>query len=558
MSFPLTRESEHKENFMSEVAIDFGTSNTVLARYNETTERAETLRIPQVSSELRYRLTPTSDEHVVWVVPSVIHYAEKETLIGDQVVSRGLAEHPDTMRWMKRSIAQGVSRRKKTAQGHKSPAEAGQEFLQLVLNYVSDQVSFADDTFTFTVPVEAFENFQDWIWRVAESLGIRKLRVLDEPTACVFGYQGAARQDERFAVFDFGGGTLDVAVVRLDLTEQSGKKAVQLGQAGCDLGGMDIDRWIAEDFCLRQGIADADRRDLDALILRQAESVKIQLSDPQGNEAELAVLNDLGRAPRLLRTIYRRSCPECEHGRPGNHRTASAACLGCVLAAKDFLKQVRETLDRAVENAAIKAGMRRADITRLLITGGTSLTPAVRRMLEEAFQDKVAYDHPFDCVVRGACRGVVAPVLQHDYAIESYNRERQRYEFKPLFTIGTEYPTPPEAIRFWCNGSTDGQTRVGLLIYEVSRMRRRQTDEAMVDAEGRFRVSDRMTTDYEYICLNPDNPTFVIVDPPINRERDKRRILCSFEIDGNRRLLVTAVDNLTGKTLLQKHPVVRL
>src|ERR1035437_2128967 len=172
---------------MSEVAIDFGTSNTVLARYNETRERAETIRIQEISSELRYRLKPGGQEHSVWVIPSMIHYAEKETLIGDQVVSRGLAEHPDTMRWMKRGIAQGITRRKRTAQGHKSPAEAGAEFLKLALNYATNEISFEQDTFTFTAPVEAFENFQDWIWRVAEALGIRKLRVLDEPTACVFG-----------------------------------------------------------------------------------------------------------------------------------------------------------------------------------------------------------------------------------------------------------------------------------------------------------------------------------------------------------------------------------
>jgi molecular chaperone DnaK (HSP70) len=542
---------------MSEVAIDFGTSNTVLARYNETTQQAETIRIPEISGELRYRLTPGGAEHSVWVIPSMIHYAEKETLIGDQVVSRGLAEHPDTMRWMKRSIAQGNSRRRRTSQGHKSPAEAGAEYLKQVLNYAANILSFENDTFTFTVPVEAFENFQDWIWRVAESLGIRKLRVLDEPTACVFGYHGAARQDDRFLVFDFGGGTLDVSAVRLDMKEQSGRKAVQLGQAGCDLGGMDIDKWLFDDFCIRHALSDADRRDLENLILRHAEAVKVALSDPAAEEAELSLLNDLGRVPRLLQTTYRRSCPECERGRVGRHDVPGEACLGCIFVEKGFLKQVRETIERALENAALKS-MRRSELTRVLATGGTSLIPAVRGLLAEMFAGKVEFDHPFDCVVRGACRGIVAPVLQHDYAIESYYREQQRFEFKPLFKIGTEFPTPPDTVRFWCNGSTDGQTRVGLLIYEVSRMKRRNLDQSMVDEAGRIHQAARVTTDYEHICLNPDNPTFVAVDPAILRERDKQRILCTFEVDGNRRLLVTATDTLTGKPLLVKHPVVRL
>lgn len=541
---------------MSEVAIDFGTSNTVLARFNETRERAETVRIPEVSSELRYRLKPGGAEHAVWVIPSVIHYAEKETLIGDQVISRGLAEHPDTMRWMKRSIAQGITRRRKTAQGHKSPAEAGEEFLKLALNYASNEISFQNDTFTFTVPVEAFENFQDWIWRVAESVGIRKLRILDEPTACIFGYHGAARQDERFVVFDFGGGTLDVSAVRLDIQQQSGRQAVQLGQAGCELGGMDLDQWIAAEFCARHDIGDADRRDLESLILRQAEATKIALSDPAAADAEMSVLNDLGRAARLLQTTWRRECATC---RPGAARLAGdEACLGCVMAAKGFAPQIRETIDRALENAAVKAGLRRSEVTRVLVTGGTSLTPAVRQILERTFPDNLEYDHPFDCVVRGACRGVVSPVLQHDYAIESYNREGQRFEFKPLFKIGTEFPTRPDAIRFWSNGSTDGQTRVGLHIYEVSRMKRRAATQAQVDAEGRILAATKVATDYEHICLNPDNPTFIIADPPINRERDKQRFLCSFEVDGHRRLLVTATDHLTGKPVLVKHPVVRL
>ena len=541
---------------MSEVAIDFGTSNTVLARYNETRERAETIRIQEISSELRYRLKPGGQEHSVWVIPSMIHYAEKETLIGDQVVSRGLAEHPDTMRWMKRGIAQGITRRKRTAQGHKSPAEAGAEFLKLALNYATNEISFEQDTFTFTAPVEAFENFQDWIWRVAEALGIRKLRVLDEPTACVFGYHGAARQDERFVVFDFGGGTLDISAVRLDLKEESGRKAVQLGMAGCDLGGMDIDQWIADDFCARHAMSDADRRDLENLILRQAEAAKIALSDPAAADTEMSVLNDLGRAPRLLQTTWRRKCGACEPATP--RLGADEACLGCLLVRKGFPKQIQEVMDRALENAAIKAGVRRSDVTRVLVTGGTSLVPAARRILDESFHEKVEYDHPFDCVVRGACRGIVSPLLQHDYAIENYNRERQQLEFKPLFRIGTEFPTPPDAIRFWSNGSTDGQTRVGLLVYEVSRMKRRTVGQSMVDAEGRIQTAARVTTDYEHICLNPDNPTFIAADPPINRERDKQRFLCSFEIDGHRRLLVTVTDHLNGRSVLVKHPVVRL
>lgn len=188
--------------------------------------------------------------------------------------------------------------------------------------------------------------------------------------------------------------------------------------------------------------------------------------------------------------------------------------------------------------------------------------PSVRDLLEKSFAGRVDYQNPFDAVARGACVGVVVPILQHDYSIESYNRERKAFEFKPLFGSGTEYPTAATegdgAKRVWVKGSYDGMTRIGLQIYEVSRLRRRALDVAMVDAEGVLRDDSRVASDFSYICLNRDNPTFIVADPPVNLARDQKRFLCSFAVDGQRCLVVTVLDNLSGKKLLHDHPVVRL
>lgn len=544
---------------MAKVAVDFGTGNTVLARFNESLGRAETILIPGITSPFRYRLRHDAPEQVVHVVPSMIHYSDRETLIGDQVLSRGLAEHPDTLRWMKRGIAQRITKRQKTAQGHKSPGQAGEDFLKMLLNYVPDQVSLADDEFTFTVPTEAFEDFQDWLRKVGESLGIQRLRVIEEPTACVLGYHGAARKDDRFLVFDFGCGTLDVLAVRIDFAAQDDKQAVQLGRAGLDLGGLDLDRWLAEDFCTRHRLANRGGHDLEAMILRQAEATKMALSDPAQDEAEMQVLDQMGGRPRLLRTTYRRACGECQRGRAATHAEAEMSCLGCLLIARDFVKHVRETIDRALENAAVKAGLRRDDLVKVLVTGGTSLVPAVRRLLVDCFDGRAVLQNPFDAVARGACRGVVVPILQHDYAIESYSRDRNCYEFAPLFKLGTEYPTSRDhPIRLWARGSYEGMTRIGLKIFEVSRMKRRTLEAALVDAHGVIRDDSQVDSEFAHICLNRENPTFIVADPPVNLERDPKRFLCSFSVDGHRRLLVTVVDNRTGNTLLKDHPVVRL
>ena len=545
---------------MTDVALDFGTSNTVVACSNQTTGRAETIEVPGVSSKLTYRITPDGAEHSVWVVPSVIHYSETETLIGDQVVSRGLAEHPSTFRWMKRSIALASTKKKKTAQGFKSAAEAGEDFLTRVLTYPSDRLSLEKDAFTLTAPVEAFETYQDWLLRICDKLRIQRVRLLDEPTAAIFGVHGATRKDERFLVFDFGGGTLDVAVVRIDMTAQNDVRAIQLGHAGGDLGGMNIDLWLAEDFCTRHELDDHDKRELEALILRQAEATKIELSDPNTDESEMQLLHTLGRAPRLLRTTYTRRCKACDHGQAAANSSRDSACFGCLLIGRQFLRQVKEKVDAALENALLKAGTRRADLTRVVVTGGTSLIPCVRRYLETEFQGVVEYDHPFDTVVRGACRGLVAPILRHDYAIEGHNPTTRQNEFQPLFSVGEEYPTPPErAVKFWIKGSIEGQAKVGLKVFEVSQARRRTVELGLVDREGVLRADSTVQTNRQYVCLNADNPTFIVADPPLKLDGDQKRFHATFWVDDNRRLLVTVVDH-RGKLepILREHPVVRL
>lgn len=551
---------------MGKVAVDFGTGNTVVACFSEAAGVVETIEIPGITVSYPYRAAPGGPEQVVHVTPSLIHYSETDTWIGDQVLSRGLADHPGTMRWMKRGIAHGHTQRIKTPQGHKGPAQAGEDFLTLLLNYASGRISPADDEFTFTAPVEAFEHFQDWLRRVCESVGIRRMRMLDEPTACVLGYHGAARKDDRFVVFDIGCGTLDVSAVRIDMAAAADHKAVQLGQAGDDLGGMDIDGWLAEDFCARHKLGPAERKDLEAMILRQAEATKIALSEPGTAEADMTIVATVGSRPRAMRTTYRRCCPKCRSDRACRacrHRNvpdgAAEGCLGCLLAGKEFKKRIRQTLDRALENAAVKSGMRRSDVVKVLVTGGASLMPCVGPLLADEFDDRVEGQSPFEAVARGACRGTVLPILQHDYAIESYNRDKKRYDFQPLFKIGMEFPTAPdEPIRLWGRGACDGSTRIGLKIFEVSRMRRAGAGGSIFDEAGRLRDETRVESDFEHICLNRDNPTFIVADPPVNLQRDARRFLCSFSVDGHRRLLVTVLDNMGGQTILKDHPVVRL
>jgi molecular chaperone DnaK (HSP70) len=553
---------------MSRVAVDFGTGNTVVARWRDGEEEPATLEVEGVTVPTRGRRQDGGAERTVHLAPSVIHFGAARTLIGRQVAAEGLEDHPETIRWMKRGVAYGVTKRKKTAQGHKGPAEAGAEFLRRLLLYLAEEISFADDEFTFTAPVEAFEPFRDWLARIAESLGIRRARFLDETTAAILAHQGAVRPQDRFLVVDFGCGTLDAAAVRLDLAaRQSGEVpgercAVQLGQAGRELGGLDIDRWLADDFAARLGFDPDTRRRLKATLIRKAEAAKIALSEDPVAHVELrsdrgAVdFDPAGSGTGSL--TYAQSCDACERGLSSPASAPSPPCFGCILLEKEFARNVRDTIDRALENAAIKAGMRRSDLTAVVVTGGTSLVPAVRRLLDDAFAGKVRCDSPFDAVARGACKGWVAPILQHDYAVESYDAGQKAYRFQPLFSAGTEYPTPPAAVRLWARGTFDGMTRIGIQVFEVSKIERRTLEASLVDEGGALIDASKVSSGDYFVCLNRENPTFIPADPPIVLARDARRFLCSFRVDADRKLLVTVQDQLAGRTLLEDRAVVRL
>ena len=74
------------------VAVDFGTSNTVIARLDPESDTVQTLEVPGISKAVRYRLRPDDSLQTIHLVPSLIHFGENETLIGQQVVARGLVE----------------------------------------------------------------------------------------------------------------------------------------------------------------------------------------------------------------------------------------------------------------------------------------------------------------------------------------------------------------------------------------------------------------------------------------------------------------------------------
>jgi|AGTN01.3.fsa_nt_gi Molecular chaperone len=82
------------------LGVDFGTSNTVVALWNESSNESSSLQLKD------YGHSQDTENGSVFVVPSLIHYAENdEFFYGNQVLKRNLYHSPRTFQWMKRFIS---------------------------------------------------------------------------------------------------------------------------------------------------------------------------------------------------------------------------------------------------------------------------------------------------------------------------------------------------------------------------------------------------------------------------------------------------------------------
>ncbi|HEV3117525.1 MAG TPA: hypothetical protein VGY58_10750, partial [Gemmataceae bacterium] len=111
------------------VGIDFGTSNTVVAVWDENRQEGVPLHIPDYGKQVHYRHGDKAVEEIS-VVPSLIHYAaDNRRWLGKQVQARNLYESPRTFRWMKRYIARRSPVKVNLVGREISHLQAGRDFL---------------------------------------------------------------------------------------------------------------------------------------------------------------------------------------------------------------------------------------------------------------------------------------------------------------------------------------------------------------------------------------------------------------------------------------------
>lgn len=522
------------------LGIDFGTSNTVLALWDATQSQGMPLHIPE------YSLTYHQSGSPVHIIPSLVHYtADHRIWIGNQVLQRDLQNSPHTMRWMKRYISHRSPIKVNLHGREVTPYTAGEDFLNAVLVFAAQEIDLANEEIGLSVPVEAFEHYENWLASVTEAAGLPRFRLIDEPSAAALGYGANIQPGNIYLIFDFGGGTMHASVILIEEEDSSavGRRCRVLGKAGRDIGGTTIDQWLFQDILLKHNLIDGDPlvRPLSTALIMDCQRVKEELSLYESSHLSIT-------SPRLnLDAGYTRSSFED-------------------LLEKNNLFTEMNQMIRAAMNASLERGYREEDIRAVLMVGGSCQIPSIQKALRQMFgQEKIMFQRPLDAVARGTA-AFIAGVdfydhIQHDYAIRYIDPKRGKYEYKVIVQRGTPYPSLEPLCRLTIKASHNDQQQMGLAIFEMGENRStgKANLELVFDPTGAARITHLSPHDQEkrsLFWMNERSPTFLSADPPALQ--GEPRFDVEFNVDYNKRLTVTARDIRTGQLCLHEHPVVRL
>ena len=257
--------------------IDLGTTNSLIASVRAGV--AETL----------------ADEQGRHMLPSVVRYTSSGIIVGDEALTEAVNDSMNTIVSVKRLMGRGIKDvatlgdqlpyrfsaseggmpRIETVSGNVTPVEVSAEILRTLVDRASATLAGDLDGVVITVPAY-FDDAQRQATKDAAQLaGVNVLRLLNEPTAAAIAYGLDSGSEGVIAVYDLGGGTFDISLLRL----RKGVFEVLATGGDSALGGDDFDRaiaaWIVEQSGYVKPLASEQLRGL----LMASRSIKESLTD---------------------------------------------------------------------------------------------------------------------------------------------------------------------------------------------------------------------------------------------------------------------------------------
>ena len=406
------------------------------------------------------------------LLPSVVGLADDGSLLVGEAAVNQLALHPErTVKSIKRQM--GSDYRVDLGGQVYTPQEISAMILKQLKSVAEQSLGEPVTKAVITVPAY-FSDAQRQATRDAgEIAGMEVVRIINEPTAAALAYESNHHGQKHIMVYDLGGGTFDVSIVRLedDVVE------VLASHGDNHLGGDDFDQKIIE-FALEhlQNDFTLDERTLTpqvtARIRRAAEAAKIHLSShPFAMLEEEYLLTDQERTVHLSVELSRQDYEEM---------------------ITPFIDQTLKAAHIALEGANLSV----SDLDEILLVGGATRTPLISQRLEEelGLQPRSEVD-PDLCVASGAAiqgaviagdkvNSVLVDVTPYTFGTSALSRladgELYPYVYVPLIRKNSAIPTSQSEVFFT---SYDEQEAVDVMVYQG------EDPDALNNTEiGRFRI----------------------------------------------------------------------